>query len=356
MQAMRDASGRSRLWLLAAVLGAGLGAATPGTAQAGVVNAVFQIYSGDGLVVLPAGVFSAHFFDGSFEVEYTGIDPSTPVEGLALLRSFWALGQGCDGPSGVCSFVVVQLLSPTFGEITASGSFTNHGVAYVSVSTDFGGGTAEFQPFELRVDGANRTNGLLNMQTTGASGSFNGYLVWRSFIGECNDGFDNDFDGLVDHPADPGCTSAFDAAEGSECDDGIDNDADGYTDDPADPGCAHPNDRDEKDEDLVCDDGLDNDSDGLVDYVIAVVGTGDPGCRSPNTKSETTECDDGVDNDLDGLTDRSDGDCRPGWDNSEGGTAQGSCGLGFELALLLPALEALRRRAARRRQSRPMSV
>jgi hypothetical protein len=34
---------------------------------------------------------------------------------------------------------------------------------------------------------------------------------------ECNDGADNDGDGLVDHPADPGCGSASDASEALSC-------------------------------------------------------------------------------------------------------------------------------------------
>ena len=50
----------------------------------------------------------------------------------------------------------------------------------------------------------------------------------------CDDGVDNDQDGLVDFAGgDPGCTSASDDSEKSpdfECDDGIDNDGDGFID------------------------------------------------------------------------------------------------------------------------------
>jgi hypothetical protein len=59
----------------------------------------------------------------------------------------------------------------------------------------------------------------------------------------CSDGLDDDLDGLVDHPADPGCDSPTDASERSpalECDDGIDNDLDGLIDHPADPQCGSP--------------------------------------------------------------------------------------------------------------------
>jgi mono/diheme cytochrome c family protein/sugar lactone lactonase YvrE len=53
----------------------------------------------------------------------------------------------------------------------------------------------------------------------------------------CNDGIDNDLDGFVDFPADPGCASATSAIENPQCDDGVDNDANGLTDFPADPNC-----------------------------------------------------------------------------------------------------------------------
>jgi len=46
----------------------------------------------------------------------------------------------------------------------------------------------------------------------------------------CSDGFDNDGDGLVDHPADPGCRDASWAWEDPACDDGLDNDGDGLVD------------------------------------------------------------------------------------------------------------------------------
>ncbi|MCI0632982.1 MAG: multicopper oxidase domain-containing protein, partial [Actinobacteria bacterium] len=60
---------------------------------------------------------------------------------------------------------------------------------------------------------------------------------------ECQDGIDNDGDGLVDSPADPGCATSADFLETSPalaCDDGEDNDGDGFTDVPDDPGCRDP--------------------------------------------------------------------------------------------------------------------
>jgi hypothetical protein len=52
----------------------------------------------------------------------------------------------------------------------------------------------------------------------------------------CDDGRDNDLDGLVDAD-DPGCHDPADLSERPDCADGIDNDHDGLDDYPADPGC-----------------------------------------------------------------------------------------------------------------------
>lgn len=74
----------------------------------------------------------------------------------------------------------------------------------------------------------------------------------------------------------------------AQCNDGIDNDGDGVTDFKpgagGDPGCSSTNDDSEKDSTLVCDDGVDNDGDGRIDYVAN--GSGDPGCDSPSDPSE----------------------------------------------------------------------
>jgi hypothetical protein len=53
----------------------------------------------------------------------------------------------------------------------------------------------------------------------------------------CSDTVDNDGDGLIDHPADPGCETASQDTENPACDDGDDNDEDGLVD-TADPQCA----------------------------------------------------------------------------------------------------------------------
>ena len=65
----------------------------------------------------------------------------------------------------------------------------------------------------------------------------------------CADGLDNDGDGLIDFPADPGCTGTDDGDETDppQCSDGKDNDGDGLVDFPADKGCTGADDNDEVD-------------------------------------------------------------------------------------------------------------
>ncbi|MGH2679774.1 MAG: DUF7594 domain-containing protein [Actinomycetota bacterium] len=100
----------------------------------------------------------------------------------------------------------------------------------------------------------------------------------------CSDGLDNDTDGRIDHPDDPGCTDPSDTDEAdpsppppaAACADGVDNDGDGLADHPADPGCTDPSDTDETDPVppplADCADGVDNDTDGSTDHPA------DPGC------------------------------------------------------------------------------
>lgn len=71
----------------------------------------------------------------------------------------------------------------------------------------------------------------------------------------CNDGVDNEGDGLTDYPEDPGCQALTDDTEYNpfvECDDQDDNDADGQTDYPVDPDCTSRDDDYESDADPAC--------------------------------------------------------------------------------------------------------
>ncbi|NNL68007.1 MAG: hypothetical protein HKP30_17295 [Myxococcales bacterium] len=166
---------------------------------------------------------------------------------------------------------------------------------------------------------------------------------------QCQDGVDNDGDGLVDL-ADPGCAGVLSPSESPECNDGADNDGDLLADFPADPGCANAASVSEMPD---CDDGADNDGDGAVDAA-------DIGCQSPAGASESPECSDGVNNDpgaddfidFDGgasagvppaLQTDPDPTCQgEPWGVTE--LSQSSCGLGAELALVLLGLRALRHR------------
>ena len=129
------------------------------------------------------------------------------------------------------------------------------------------------------------------------------------------------------------------------CSDGIEDDGDGLTDFPNDPGCASAGDLDERSPLLACDDGADNDGDGLTDYPA------DPGCKDPASALENPRCDDDLDNDNDGTVDWDGGAAHAtpdaycvangSWQNLE---APAGCGLGAELAALIPLLGYWRRR------------
>ncbi|MDB4959211.1 MAG: cell surface receptor domain protein [Myxococcales bacterium] len=110
---------------------------------------------------------------------------------------------------------------------------------------------------------------------------------------QCSDGIDNDADGMIDFPADPGCTAADDDSEDSsaqpQCNDGRDNDNDGKIDYPADPGCFAAQQDDETDDCPAgpgcpqCSDGMDNDGNGQIDF------PNDIGCTAASDNDEYTE-------------------------------------------------------------------
>ena len=110
-------------------------------------------------------------------------------------------------------------------------------------------------------------------------------------VSACSDGIDNDIDGLIDYPADPGCASSTDTDEtnmaAAACADGLDNDTDGLTDYPADTGCSNATDTLETTSSYQCDDGLDNNGNGLIDY------PDDSACSgaTDTTEATTGNCD-----------------------------------------------------------------
>ena len=134
-----------------------------------------------------------------------------------------------------------------------------------------------------------------------------------ALVTDCNDGLDNDGDGVVD-TMDPGCAfnGGLEAPDPPACRDGRDNDGDGVID-MDDPGCSELADADETDPVRACNDGIDNDEDGLVDLM-------DPGCDSgvDDDEQHLAACADGKDNDGDGKYDYpNDPGCQSGIDPTE---------------------------------------
>ena len=126
----------------------------------------------------------------------------------------------------------------------------------------------------------------------------------------CQDGDDNDEDGLVDEE-DPDCWNdnqydPNDINEEPSCNDGEDNDSDGWIDYPADPGCATINSSDEGGFSYAsdCNDGIDDDGDHRIDAL-------DPGCTSAFDSEDNDTCTDGIDNNDDGWIDFDDLTCAP---------------------------------------------
>jgi hypothetical protein len=172
------------------------------------------------------------------------------------------------------------------------------------------------------------------------------------------------------------------------CQNGLDDDGDGFVDFPADPGCADPLDLSETNPAVDCDDGFDNDGDGRADFdpvtfanpgdqYTAPSGSGDPGCKDPSWNTENPRCQDGINNDpgQDPDPGRIDYDAgyfangsphpngpdpqcigKP-WKKLERSTETvWPCGLGSELALLLPPLMWLWEKKSRRRKPGSSSV
>ena len=147
-----------------------------------------------------------------------------------------------------------------------------------------------------------------------------GEIVVRSRAGvvACNDGIDNDGDGLIDFPEDPDCDSAADTDEARvpRCADGLDNDGDGFIDFGEDPSCSSLLDDDESGP-PACANGVDDDGDGATDF------PDDPGCDSANDVDEhdVPACANGIDDDGDGQIDYpADDGCRNATDGDETAT------------------------------------
>jgi hypothetical protein len=121
-------------------------------------------------------------------------------------------------------------------------------------ATDFSGttaaqtGCAVFNevPFGSYTLGEIMLGGWTNVSGNGSTvtvdGSTENFVLVNRLLAACEDGQDNDGDGLTDLSSDPGCSSASDNDETdsqtpTQCSDGLDNDQDGNIDFPNDPGC-----------------------------------------------------------------------------------------------------------------------
>ena len=169
-----------------------------------------------------------------------------------------------------------------------------------------GAGLTGCQGFYSRIVGLQLFAGVeykIRVGSWGAGASGQGILTLNAVIPAaeiCDDGLDNDVDGLVDC-LDPDCVADPICFEGDDitCGDGIDNDADGLID-CVDPDCSGTNACGTE----ICGDGLDNDADTLVDCF-------DPDCAADPLclEGDDVTCADGADNDADGLIDCLDPDC-----------------------------------------------
>ncbi len=151
---------------------------------------------------------------------------------------------------------------------------------------------------------------------------------------QCFNGLDDDGDGYVDYPDDPGCSDSNDVTESPNpaCSDGDDNDDDGLIDE-ADPGCVDIYDTSEVDavegtecgngqteEGETCDDGNLTNGDGCDSSCQTEI---TPVCGNGEVESGET-CDDGNLTDGDGC----DASCQEE-DDDDGEETEAVCGNGI---------------------------
>jgi len=232
-------------------------------------------------------------FDGSEPVEtYSSDGPrrihyeadGTPITPGDLSST----GGEARGKPDLAGADCVSTATPGFSTFCGTSAAAPHAAAVAAVLLErawsLGLGPAD-------VDAAMRTSAL-DIESPGSDRDSGAGLVHAQDAGtlleltECQDGIDNDGDGLVDHPADPGCDGPDDPSEHAAalpCDDGLDDDGDGLADYPADPGCRDP---EWPLEDPQCQDGIDNDGARGTDFdggeSVLGTGLGDPGGPDPD--------------------------------------------------------------------------
>ena len=235
---------------------------------------------------------------------YRGADAARPVDtnaGKVHRNSSWS---------------VAPSVTPTVEASRLVAAFAHSGSSGVTVTSDVNQQATSSVSTNPTVRATTADRGLTSTSSTKDVGakapeqqscSIGGALVLRPAANQpdddppppppppaaaCADGVDNDGDGRVDYPADPGCSSPSDNDESNTapppapaCSDTRDNDADGRIDYPADTGCSSSSDNDESNPAPppapACSDTRDNDADARVDYPA------DPGCTGPNDGDET---------------------------------------------------------------------
>ena len=267
----------------------------------------------------------------SFDVIIPGGE-ATALYSIDVGVNFSASGFGATSQSFFHDAAIVNVGAPrsTPPILTCPIGSTNPSIDGTTVEADGTVISAKFNLIERGTD--NAAGGTFSVTNFGAFGGMYGGLEIKATAtapGEleselseacevtaqraCSDGLDNDGDGFIDFPGDPGCDSASDSDETdpppAECADGIDNDGDGVADfagtlasatDPnllADNGCAGPNDATEGGE-PECNDLVDNDADGAIDLVDA-----DCDDAADATELGLAECQNYIDDDGDGLID-----------------------------------------------------
>ncbi len=184
-----------------------------------------------------------------------GRNRGTPTTYMGLSGWEWGPGQTMRWGSNLVlnpsEFVLsTQSFSTRFDEIGGGGGISDEGQA---VTGDSGG--AVFQKVagtwylvgtlfaqELHPGQPAETTIYGNLTFAADLATYRDQIVAVASSPGCADGLDDDGDGLIDYPDDPGCTGPADLSEEFDCQDGIDNDGDGLIDYPDDPGCATPND------------------------------------------------------------------------------------------------------------------
>jgi hypothetical protein len=243
----------------------GTGDRTPLSLAIGVSGNVYATGLAAVLFWDPSSIYSVSFetFSGVFKITPEGDIAeihdyhATEAEGL-FFQAYVAAVDSSDN---------VYVTGPPPGnalKITPLGNITE-----IMDATGDGDGNPLVDPTDIATDSSG------NVYVMGSTS----HNVFKIDVGlpACNDGVDNDSDGLTDFPLDPGCQLLASESEDPICDDGIDNDSDSLTDFPADPGCKNGYANIENPE---CSDGLDNDTDGKTDF------GSDPQCASAADDSE----------------------------------------------------------------------